>query len=518
MGFCLTTYTVGSLPCMTAAALAKTDRPPVVFISGAPGEDELGASSIHHMVQPTQAWRAGYNAALVAFAALGIRSERLQGDRANGQPNIAAYRFFELVKHAWLHREPVFVEVPRNLVFALTQPLKLPPLQRIQDTDIVFDGLAHIVSAINDRLLHSKAPLVHVGEQVRRSPALTAKVRQFCHQNQIPFVTTWFAKGIFDETDPLCLGTYNGVFSPADVRQYIELRVDYVLDLGTSVFSQDTASAFHTGTHHIAGLTHKTVVKSTVPREADLLQVMDGLLATHRAPFAAPLWRAQPAPVPAHEKLDFHTLAAAINAVQSAQNFGTVFAPEVGNSFFASYGLQPKSTGLGRNWLCNPWYAAMGTSLPYARLAAENVACQQLTDRVVVITGDGGFHFQLNELIHFQKQRLAVTIVYMRNDIFHLGKSGDGPIYHCSASEFDVQLLVRAYGGTGHRCTTVGDFSACYAQCLEANTGITLIEVPCSPERQYQGREMALLNLYIRSRNGDPSAQAEWTSMCAPQM
>ncbi len=189
MGFCLTTYTVGSLPCMTAAALAKTDRPPVVFISGAPGEDELGASSIHHMVQPTQAWRAGYNAALVAFAALGIRSERLQGDRTIGQPNIAAYRFFEWVKHAWLHREPVLVEVPRNLVFALTQALKLPPLQRIQDSDIVFDGLAHIVSAINDRLLHSKAPFVHVGEQVCRNPVLTTKVRQFCHQNPIPFVT-----------------------------------------------------------------------------------------------------------------------------------------------------------------------------------------------------------------------------------------------------------------------------------------------------------------------------------------
>ena len=52
MGFCLTTYTVGSLPCTTAAALAKTEGLPVVFISGAPGEDEVHQSSIHHMVQP----------------------------------------------------------------------------------------------------------------------------------------------------------------------------------------------------------------------------------------------------------------------------------------------------------------------------------------------------------------------------------------------------------------------------------------------------------------------------------
>ncbi len=38
LGVCLTTYTVGSLPCTSAAALARTEGLPVVFISGAPGE------------------------------------------------------------------------------------------------------------------------------------------------------------------------------------------------------------------------------------------------------------------------------------------------------------------------------------------------------------------------------------------------------------------------------------------------------------------------------------------------
>ena len=50
IGFCLTTYTVGSLPCVSAAALAKTEGLPVVFISGAPGEDEVHQSGIHHML------------------------------------------------------------------------------------------------------------------------------------------------------------------------------------------------------------------------------------------------------------------------------------------------------------------------------------------------------------------------------------------------------------------------------------------------------------------------------------
>ena len=514
VGFALTTYTVGSLPCMSAAALAKTEGLPVVFISGAPGEDEVHQHSIHHMVQPAHAWRANYDAALQAFAALGLRSERLQGDRASGQPNIAGYRFFELVKHAWLHREPVFIEVPRNLVFSFTQPLALPPLERLSSTDLVFAGLEHIVHTIEQKLAKAKAPLLYAGEQVKRNPALKQRVWDFCQKYQVPLVSTWFSKGVFDETHPLCLGAYNGVFSASDVRRYLENEVDYVLDIGTSVFAQDTASAFHTGTHRVATIDNKTVVKSTVPHEADLCTIFEQLLTSEREPFLfSPVPFVPAAPAPAG-KMDFHTLAATLNACQVGQAFGSVFVPEVGNSFFASYGLRPKATALGINWLTNPWYAAMGTSLPYARVVAENIARQGLSDRVVVITGDGGFHFQLNELIHFQKQGLALTIVYMRNDIFHLGKSGDGPVYHCSSQEFDVLSLVRAYGGDGKRCTTVEAFSSYYQACLQANQGIRLIEVPCSPTQAFQCPEMALLNLFIQCRNGDPDAKAQWKQVC----
>lgn len=515
LGFCLTTYTVGSLPCATAAALAKTEGLPVVFISGAPGEDEVHRSSIHHMVQPGDSWRAEYDAALNAFAAMGIRSERLQGDRARGQPNISALRFFELVRHAWLHREPVFVEVPRNLVGALTQPLELPAMAELVPPRMVVAGLDAIVDTIVQKLRQSRAPLVYFGVQVRRNPELIQLMRSFCERLRIPYAAHWFAKGAVDETSSLCLSAYNGAFSDVAQRQYIESQADYILDLGTSVIEQDAASAFNSGTHFIQDFGNKTVIKSTAAREADLIAVMRALLQADLQPFDAVLAARTPVTHPAHERFDFHVLADVINAVQAQQDFGTVFLPEVGNSFFASFGLRPKATVCGINWLTNPWYAAMGTSLPYARVVATRVADRQLQDRVVVITGDGGFHFQLNELIHFQKLSLPVTIVYMRNDVFHLGKSGNGPIYHCSTHDFDVLQLVRAYGGEGQRCTTVGEFQQYYQACLAANSGIRVIEVPCSLEPQFQCQEIVLLNLYIKSRNGDPDSIARWQAISA---
>lgn len=122
-----------------------------------------------------------------------------------------------------------------------------------------------------------------------------------------------------------------------------------------------------------------------------------------------------------------------------------MYCPEVGNSYFTSYGLKVRSSSIGKGWLTNPWYGAMGTALPYARVVAQRLQDNGDTDKAVVIIGDGGFHFQLNELIHFMKDNTNITIIYMRNNIFHLGKSSDAKIYHCNDAEFDVHKLVSAY-------------------------------------------------------------------------
>jgi len=63
--------------------------------------------------------------------------------------------------------------------------------------------------------------------------------------------------------------------------------------------------------------------------------------------------------------------------------------------------------------------------------------CKQLqhseaSDVTVIITGDGAFNFQRNDLIHFLHDDLNVIIIYMRNNIFHLGKNSDADIYNCS--------------------------------------------------------------------------------------
>ncbi|TPH12290.1 thiamine pyrophosphate-binding protein [Litorilituus lipolyticus] len=523
MGFCLTTYMVGSLPCTSAAALAVTESLPVVFISGAPAESEVNQLAIHHTIHPNASWKAEYDNALEAFSALGMRVERLQGQRLAGHPNIAGQRFYQIVAEAYKSKQPVFIEVPRDQVFAKTQPLKLP-----QDVDHiccggnVLGGTDLVAQSIIEKLKQAKHPLLYIGDRLKHNSELKNLVIAFANQFNIPYATTWFAKGLFDETASLCLGAYNGVFSQTVGRDYIENDIDYVIDVATSIFSQDCNVAFATGTHVIEKFANKTLLKGGSLLEKDLIEIFNRLLESDMPRFNIEVLVnkvEQGVDVNKQQRLlstidettdiDFNNLAKTLNELQQQSQKTHVYLPEVGNSYFASYSLEVKASKLGRSWITNPWYGAMGTALPYARVIAQHIKAQGNTERAVVIIGDGGFHFQSNELIHFLKDQTNVTIIYMRNNIFHLGKSGDGKIYHCNDEQFNVHHLVSAYQGQSQTCQSVADFKKAFINTENA-VGINLIEVLAKPIEERQSNELQLLNLYIKSKNGNPEAVSKW--------
>jgi TPP-dependent 2-oxoacid decarboxylase len=527
MGFCLTTYMVGSLPCTSAAALAVTEGLPVVFISGAPAESEVNKVAIHHTIHPNASWKAEYDNALEAFSALGMRVERLQGQRVEGHPNIAGQRFYQIVAEAYKNKQPVFIEVPRDQVFAKTQPIKLPSsLENICCGSNILAGTELIVENILSKLEHAKAPMLYLGDRLKHNEKLKSLILKFANKFNIPYATTWFAKGLFDEYAPLCLGAYNGVFTQTVGRKYIEKSADYVIDVATSIFPQDCNIAFATGTHKIETFENKTLLKGGSLLEKDLVAIFEGLLEKNTKTFDVDTLR-QTMTSKEDTKLssgdddvDFNNLAQTLNDLQAQDENSYVYLPEVGNSYFASYSLKTRQSKLGRSWLTNPWYGAMGTALPYARVVAQRLKALseqagQTTrnkERAVVIIGDGGFHFQLNELIHFLKDQTDVTIIYMRNNIFHLGKSGDGAIYHCNDKEFDVHYIVKAYQGHSKKCTKVSEFKNYFKQC-NLQSGISLIEVPANPIEARQSNELKLLNLYIKSQNGHADAVKAWQAL-----
>ena len=513
IGFCLSTYMVGSLPCASAAALAVTEGLPVVFISGAPAEAEVDSLAIHHTLHPNTAWKTEYDNALNAFAALGVKVERLQGQRAPGHPNVAGERFYQLVAHAYKTKQPVFIEIPRDQVFQKTQPIQLPELVgEICGCEHVLTGSELVVDAIIEKLANAQFPLLYLGDRLKHNKILQQLLIEFANKFNIPYATSWFAKGVFDEFQPLCLGAYNGVFTQTSGRDYIEGKVDYVIDVASSILPQDSNIAFATGTHKIELLTNKTLLKGGTLLEQDLIEIFQLLLQRHKKVFDFLKPEPECKTVNFEHEVDFNNLASTLNQIQDQTDTALVYLPEVGNSYFASYSLKVKQSSLGRGWLTNPWYGAMGTALPYARVVAQRIQDNAKDERAVVIIGDGGFHFQLNELIHFLKDKTDVTIIYMRNNVFHLGKSGDDAIYHCNDERFDVHQVIKGYQGHSTTINTTGEFIAGFKKTLN-RSGISLIEVLAKPTEEKQCHEIRLLNLYIKAKNGQAEALKQWQAL-----
>ncbi|WP_076413313.1 thiamine pyrophosphate-dependent enzyme [Shewanella sp. UCD-KL12] len=517
LGVCMTTYTVGSLPCVSAAALARTEGLPVVFISGAPGENEINSHALHHSVHPHTAWNTDLDAALNSFRALGVRAERLQGQRHSGQPNVAAEQCLDLLTYAYLNRQPVFIEIPRDLISQPTQSLSLPTslAQLTQGQQLNLSGAELIASDIKSKLAASTAPLVFIGEKLRLNQPLLEKILNMCRKQQLPYATSWFGKGMLDESDPLCLGSYNGAFSELDGKTYIESVADYVLELGTAISPSDTNNAFSSQTHLVDSHPNKTMLKGTAKCELDISVVVDSLLTLAAKP------KNKLSETSHNESnldmtsvmLGYHNLASSINCAQHQLAQPYIFVPEVGSALFASFELDTFASDINRSYLANPWYAAMGTCLPYARAIADQLAEVKSEQPILVLTGDGGFNFQANELINLQKQAANVTIIYMRNNIFHLGKAGDAPIYACNDTGFEPRLLIKAYGGHGHLCETTGQLMDSLVECAQRG-GLHLIEVPTSTEPQFQSEITKKLNCYIGFRNGDPEATDRWHILC----
>ncbi len=514
VGACLTTYTVGSLPCVSAAALAKSERLPVIFISGAPGVLEMNKGPMHHMIQSSNAWTFNNEIVLQVFSALGIRAQRLIGTPNDVQPSVAGEQFYNLVAHSYLNKEPVFIEIPRDIVREPVQAIILPSSREKACHEIyMLSGAELIADEIVLKLNASNNPVIFIGEKIKFNRELIKIIIDFCEKYRIPYATSLFSKGIVDEFNPLSLGTYNGVFSRKETREYLEKKCDYILEVCTSIYAQESNVAFGTGTYIVDNFLNRTALKGSSDLCLDVLEVFKFLKLKSIKQFYCQVSGDSSLYEDDEETiLGYDNIASVLNEIQRKTSDSFVYIPEVGSAYFASFDLLTRSSKVGRNWLTNPWYAAMGTSLPYARALAHCISSLDSAEIPVVLIGDGGFNFQFNELIHFQREKLFAVILLFRNNHFQLGKLSASCIYQCNSSELDYKMLAQAVKGTWLHCEKKEDLRMVFENILKNKQGIHIIEIPVSVEEQRQSHTIRLLNCYIRSRSGDSESLAQWES------
>ncbi len=127
-------------------------------------------------------------------------------------------------------KRPVYLEVPRDMVFADVSPLSsVEQVELRVDAGAVEEAAQEIVS----RLRAAKNPVLIVGVEVHRFH-LIPKVLELAERLQIPVTSSFLGRGVFPTRHPQFIGTYLGGVSPQPLREIVESS-DCLLLLGELV-------------------------------------------------------------------------------------------------------------------------------------------------------------------------------------------------------------------------------------------------------------------------------------------
>lgn len=128
----------------------------------------------------------------------------------------------------------------------------------------------------------------------------------------------------------------------------------------------------------------------------------------------------------------------------------------------------------------------MGT-MGYGMGAAIGAQCARPNDRVCLITGDGSFHMNLNELVTLKSYELPVVVVVMNNTVLGMVRQWQKLFYGSRFSQTDPHRatdfvkLANAFGVDGLRITKPEEIKPILTKAFEMNKPV-VVDCRISPD------------------------------------
>src|SRR5882672_3536180 len=215
LGAVCVTYCVGGLKVANPAAGAFAEKSPVVVISGAPGLKEREKNPLlHHKVREFDTQKRVFDQFTVAATVL-------------SDPQ-TAFQEIDRVLHAALrYKRPVYIELPRDLVFLPGIPHhRTPEIHERSDPQTLRAALAEA----QEMIAAARQPVILADVEIHRF-GLQNQLLRLVKKTNIPFAATVLGKSVIGEQHPLYLGLYEGAMGRDDVRAYVE-ESDCLIMLG----------------------------------------------------------------------------------------------------------------------------------------------------------------------------------------------------------------------------------------------------------------------------------------------
>jgi acetolactate synthase-1/2/3 large subunit len=345
------------------------------------------------------------------------------------------------------------------------------------------------IDAAADLIQRAQRPLIMVGGGTRANrPEVAAAVRALIDTTQIPFVATMMGKGVADEDSPLYVGCS---IMPADYPNCAIQAADVILNVGHDVMEKPTLFMRADGTQTVIHLNPFAAQgdNSYFPQAQIVGEMADALRRL----------TAQLSPNPTWDHDEFHRLAKATRDSIARSAIDTSFPAKQGHliarlrEFMADDDILSLDNGIHMMWATRNFNArrpntmlidhalgSMGISLP-AAIAAKLVHPER---KVVVLTGDGGFAMNVQDLETAVRLRLDLIIVVFNDKslgMIAMKQAADGyQRYGVDFDNPDFVGLARSYGATGHRLDDPARFGALLEEAAAAG-GVHIIDAPVDP-------------------------------------
>lgn len=374
---------------------------------------------------------------------------------------------------------PVLVDIPKDVTATICEytPEKLEKIRTVTAFDM--EQIVEAAYLINK----AKRPLVYFGGGVR-SALSCEPLRELLNKAQIPATYTLMAAGVVPYGDPMNLGmlgmhgcyTSNRAVSECDVLIAVGTRFSDRVALNPRTFAKN------------AKIIQIDIDPSELGKNVEIdLSITGDAAYVLRAMLPEieekthPEWLAM---IREWQAQDYHPVSDAsrlmphqvIGEVCSQCGPEAVYVTDVGQHqmWAAQYLRHTKSRG----FITSGGLGTMGFG--YGAAIGAQIALGK-EQRVVMFTGDGSFHMNLNEACTAVSYELPIITVIFNNSVLGMVRQWQTTFYDKRYSQTDPQRktdfvkLAEGFGLKGYRCTNLAEFQSAFAEALKQK-GPTWIE------------------------------------------
>ena len=374
---------------------------------------------------------------------------------------------------------PVLVDIPKDVTAAVCEftPKKPEPIRTVTTFN------AEQVKWAADLINAAQRPLVYFGGGVR-SAASCQPLRDLLHKAEIPATSTLMAAGVVPYGDPMNIGmvgmhgcyTSNRAVADCDVLIAVGTRFSDRVALNPKTFAKN-ATIIQIDIDPSELGKNVEVDLSIVGDAAYVLNAMLPQIEEKKHPDWMKMiheWQAQDYhPVSDPTRLMPHQV---IGEVCNQCGPEAVYVTDVGQHqmWAAQYLRHAKSRGFitsgGLGTMGFGYGAAIGAQMALGR-----------DQRVVMFTGDGSFHMNLNEACTAVSYELPIITVIFNNSVLGMVRQWQTTFYEKRYSQTDPHRktdfvkLAEGFGLKGYRCRNLPEFQAAFADAMKQK-GPTWIE------------------------------------------